>query len=115
MLRISIISGLLCVVMRWAATPAAAQVPAELPRVLIIATGGTIAGAQGEPGTLGGYDIRKPINEIVAEVPEARKFAQIETVQFANIPSAYITPDQWLQLARTINSALDKRPQLPGI
>src|SRR6266480_8143168 len=83
----------------------------ELPRVLIIASGGTIADEQGEPGTLGGYDIRKPINEIVAEVPEARKFAQIETVQFANIPSAYITPDQWLQLARTINSAFDKHPE----
>src|SRR5437773_10990479 len=71
-----------------------AQTPLELPRVLIIATGGTIAGEQGEPGTLGGYDIRKPIGEIVAEVPEIRRYAQVETTQFANIPSAYITPDQ---------------------
>src|SRR5437764_5614581 len=115
MLRISIISGLLCVVMRWAATPAAAQVPAELPRVLIIATGGTIAGEQGEPGTLGGYDIPKPIGEIVAEVPEIKKYARIESVQFANVPSAYITPTQWLQLARNINSVLEKRPDIAGI
>src|SRR2546426_11170682 len=91
------------------ATPATAQTPADLPRVLIIATGGTIAGEQGEPGTLGGYDIRKPIGEIVAAVPEVRKYAQIETTQFANIPSAYITPDQWLQLARSINSILERR------
>ena len=97
------------------ATPATAQTPPELPRVLIIATGGTIAGEQGEPGTLGGYDIRKPINEIVAEVPEVKKYAQVETVQFANIPSAYITPDQWLQLARNINSAFEKRPEIAGI
>ena len=88
---------------------------AELPKVLIIATGGTIAGEQGEPGTLGGYDIRKPINEIVAEVPEIKKHAQIETAQFANIPSAYITPDQWLQLARNINSAFEKRPEIAGV
>src|SRR5439155_26199262 len=83
--------------------------------VLVIATGGTIAGEQGKPGTLGGYDIRKPIGEIVAEVPEIRKYARIETVQFANVPSAYITPNQWLQLARNINSIFEKRPELAGI
>src|SRR5207247_237238 len=94
---------------------ARAQTPLELPRVLIIATGGTIAGEQGEAGTLGGYDIRKPIGEIVAEVPEIRRHAQVETTQFANIPSAYITPDQCLQLSRTINSILEKRPEIAGI
>src|SRR5262245_41840954 len=94
---------------------ARAQTPLELPRVLIIATGGTIAGEQGEPGTLGGYDIRKPIGEIVAEVPEIRRHAQVETTQFANIPSAYITPDQWLQLARNVNSVFEKRPEIAGV
>ena len=94
---------------------AGAQTPPELPRLLIIATGGTIAGEQGEPGTLGGYDIRKPISEIVAEVPEIRRYAQVETTQFANIPSAYITPDQWLQLARNVNSVFEKRPEIAGI
>src|SRR5437762_4595412 len=85
---------------------------AELPRVLVIATGGTIAGEQGEPGTLGGYDIRKPIGEIIAEVPEIKKYARVETAQFANVPSAYITPNQWLQLAKNINSIFEKRPEL---
>src|ERR1043165_5398123 len=92
-----------------------AQVPSEVPRVLIIWTGGTIAGEQGEPGTLGGYDIRKPIGEIVAEVPEIRKYARVEGLQFANVPSAYITPAQWLQLARNINSVFEKRPEIAGI
>ena len=72
------------------------------------ATGGTIAGEQGEPGTLGGYDIRKPIGEIVAEVPEIKRYARVESVQFSNVPSSYITPNQWLQLARNINSAFEK-------
>src|SRR5437016_10702849 len=97
------------------ATPATAQTPPELPRVLIIATGGTIAGEQGEPGTLGGYDIRKPISEIVGEVPEIKKYARVESVQFANIPSAFITPNQWLQLARNINAIFEKRPDVAGI
>src|ERR1041384_6052790 len=89
-----------------------AQAPSERPRVLIIATGGTIAGEQGEPGSLGGYDIRKPIGEIIAEVPEIKKYARVESVQFANVPSAYITPNQWIQLARLINAVFEKRPEI---
>ena len=115
MLKTLTIPMLLCVLMVLAAAGAAAQPPVELPRVLVIATGGTIAGEQGEPGTLGGYDIRKPIGEIIAEVPEIKKYARLETVQFANLPSAYITPNQWLQLAKNINSIFEKRPELAGI
>jgi L-asparaginase len=87
----------------------------EMPHVLVIATGGTIAGEQGEPGTLGGYEIRKPISEIVAQVPEIKRFAQVETEQFSNIPSAQMTPDQWLLLARRINLVFEKRPEMAGI
>ena len=97
------------------ATSAIAQSTADLPHVLIIATGGTIAGEQGEPGTLGGYEIRKPIAEIVAQVPELKRYAQVETEQFANIPSANITPDQWLLLARRINTVFEKRPEVAGV
>src|SRR5256885_17203445 len=119
MLKRSPISGLITVLLiiinLSAATRAGAQSLTELPRVLIIATGGTIAGEQGEPGTLGGYEIRKPISEIVNQVPELKRYAQIESEQFANIPSAYMTPDQWLQLARRINTVFEKRPEIAGI
>ena len=98
-----------------AGTPATAQSHTDLPRVLVIATGGTIAGEQGEPGTLGGYEIRKPVNEIVAQVPELRRYAQVETEQFSNIPSALMTPDQWLLLARRINTVFEKRSDLAGV
>src|SRR5262245_62088206 len=87
----------------------------DLPHVLVIATGGTIAGEQGEPGTLAGYEIRKPIAEIVAEIPELKKYAQVETEQFANIPSSIITPDLWLLLSRRINTILDKRSEVAGV
>lgn len=87
----------------------------EQPHVLVIATGGTIAGEQGEPGTLGGYEIKKPIAEIVAQVPEIKRYAQVETEQFSNIPSAQMTPEQWLLLSRRINTVFEKRPDLAGI
>ena len=91
------------------------QTPSDLPRVLVIATGGTIAGEQGEPGTLGGYEIRKPIAEIVAQVPELKRYAQVETEQFSNIPSAFMIPEQWLQLARRINAIFEKRQDIAGV
>ena len=94
---------------------AGAQIQSDLPHVLVLATGGTIAGEQGEPGTLGGYEIRKPIAEIVGEVPEIKRYAQVETEQFSNIPSAMMTPEQWLLLARRINTAFEKRPELAGV
>src|SRR5581483_4113620 len=103
MLKRTAISGLLFALLTAPGFAAPPQIPAELPRVVVVATGGTIAGEQGEPGTLGGYDIRKPITEIVGEVPEIKKYARVESVQFANVPSAFITPTQWLQLARNIN------------
>jgi L-asparaginase type II len=88
---------------------------AELPKVLVIATGGTIAGEQSEPGTLGPYEIRKSVSEIVALVPDIRKYAQVETEQFLNIASSSITPDNWIQLARRINQLLVLRKDLAGI
>src|SRR5256885_11511465 len=116
MLKRSPISGLITVLLiiinLSAATRAGAQSLTELPHVLVLATGGTIAGEQGEPGTLGGYEIRKPIAEIVAQVPELKKYAQVDTEQFANIPSALMTPDQWVVLARRINAIFEKRSDL---
>jgi L-asparaginase len=97
-----------------AAVQVSAQSQSDLPRVLVLATGGTIAG-EGEPGTLGGYEIRKPIAEIVAQVPDLKRYALVETEQFSNIPSSLITPDQWLALARRINTIFEKKPDLAGI
>src|SRR5262252_1277643 len=91
------------------------RAPSELPKVMVIATGGTIAGEQKEPGTLGGYEIRKSVNEIVSLVPDIKKYAQLETEQFLNIPSTSITPEHWLQLARRINELLNTRKDLSGV
>jgi L-asparaginase len=86
-----------------------------LPKVLVIATGGTIAGEQAEPGSLGPYSIKKSVNEVVGLVPQVKTYAQVETEQFSNLPSPNITPDQWLKLAKRINAVFSSRPDLAGI
>jgi L-asparaginase len=103
---------LVLVLLSW---PVSAFAEAELPRVLVLATGGTIAGEQKDPGTQEGYEIRRSITEVLASVPEARKYARIDSEQFSNIPSPNVTPALWLQLARRINSIFRERPDLAGI
>jgi L-asparaginase len=95
--------------------PALAQETPRLPKVLVVATGGTIAGEQQQPGTLGGYEIKKGVNEIVALIPNVQQYAQVETEQFSNVASPSITPDHWLRLAQRINTLFRERPDLSGI
>jgi L-asparaginase type II len=98
-----------------ATCPVSAQEPPRLPVVLVLATGGTIAGEQREPGTLGGYDVKRSANDLVAAIPVVRKYAQVETEQFANVSSPSMTPDLWLKLAQHINRLFAERPDLSGI
>ncbi len=86
-----------------------------LPKVLVIATGGTIAGEQSEPGSLGPYSIKKSISEVVGLVPQVKNYAQVETEQFSNVPSPNITPDHWLRLAKRINAVFSTRSDIAGI
>ena len=88
----------------------------RLPKVLLIATGGTIAGVQDAPGSLGSYRAGTlTAEQIIASVPELSKHAQIETEQFSNVPSTSITPAQWLALSKRIEKVLKERDDLAGV
>lgn len=88
----------------------------RVPKVLLIATGGTIAGVQDAPGSLGSYRAGTlTAEQIIASVPELSKHAQIETEQFSNVPSTSITPAQWLALSKRIETVLKDRQDLAGV
>ena len=95
----------------------AAQVDAATrPKVLVIATGGTIAGVQQEPGGIGGYRAGTlTAEQIVASVPSLARYAQVEVEQFSNVASTLITPEQWVMLSRRINAVLAERSDLAGV
>ncbi len=94
----------------------AAAATGPKPKVLIIATGGTIAGAQQAPGTLGAYRAGSlTAEQLVSSVPELSRFADIETEQFSNVASTAITPAQWLALSKRINTVLRERKDLAGV
>lgn len=100
-----------------AAAPLRAQdQSAPRPRVLLVATGGTIAGVQNAPGTLGAYRAGTlTAEQIVASVPELARFAEVQVHQFSNVASPLITPDQWMALSRYIDAAFAEDPSLKGV
>ena len=75
-----------------------------MKKILLIATGGTIASQVGEQGL---------IPEISAEnllkcVPEIYEFCEPSAIQIYNIDSTNITPKHWIKLASTIAENYDK-------
>ena len=75
----------------------------EKGTVVILATGGTIAGS-GEEGKETGYTSGSlSVESLVEAVPGIEEIANIETVQICNVNSDDINDEIWLTLANTIN------------
>ena len=71
--------------------------------ILILATGGTIAGV-GEAGKSTGYNPGKlTVDDLIHDIPKIKDIAPLETVQICNVNSDDITADIWLELADIIN------------
>ena len=102
--RTSCLSVPLLVGLLWALVPEA--VAAELPRVRLITTGGTISNRPGG---------RLSPAELVASVPDLDELVEAEIEEFANISSSSLTLDQWLQLSRRIDGVFAEDPELAGV
>ena len=94
----------LVVVLLWAVV--AEVVAAELPRVRLITTGGTISNRPGG---------RLSPAELAASVPDLDELVNAETEEFANISSSSLTLDQWLQLSRRIDELFAEDQDLAGV
>ena len=73
----------------------------QLPKVAILATGGTIAGSTDAGGTVTtGYKAGAlTVDTLINAVPELTKIAQITGEQICNIDSSNMTDEVWLKLA----------------
>ncbi len=89
-----------------AARPETTATSATLPKIRLIATGGTISNRTGG---------RLSSDELVASMRGIERYARAESEQFANTSSAALTLDQWLALARRINALFTEDPELAGI
>jgi L-asparaginase len=86
----------------------------QLPRVIILATGGTIAGA-GAASDRAGYTAGKiPIDDLIGGIPTVKKVANITGEQIASVGSQDMTVDIWKKLAIRINE-IEKNNEADGI
>ncbi|MHB2209664.1 asparaginase [Methylobacterium sp. CM6257] len=85
---------------------------AELPKIAVVATGGTIA-MKLDPTThapvpaLSGEDL-------VSAVPKLKDIATIAVTEFSNVPSDYMGPDRWPALSRKVEEILAD-PEVRGV
>ena len=83
----------------------ASRAPAEpLPRVVVLATGGTIA-SRFDPAK-GGIVTALTGADLVQAVPGLGKVARVEVEQFSNIGSTNMTPEIWRRLAARAEALL---------
>jgi len=91
-----------------------AHAKGKLPDIVILATGGTIAGSA-ESGTQAGYSSGQVGVEVLLNaVPDLKKLASITGEQIANVGSQNMSDDVWLKLADRINTLL-KSNSVDGI
>ena len=99
----------------FAASGWAEEAPRPLPRIAVLAMGGTIAGQGASPTMTTEY---KPgvldVGSLISSVPGLAQVACISAEQVANIDSAHITNEHLLKLARRIN-ALSASGAVDGI
>ncbi len=76
----------------------------DKPRILILATGGTIAGTAELTTQTTDYKIAQvDVNDLLKAVPQAFDVADIVGEQFCQLNSGMITVEIWLSLAKRIN------------
>lgn len=73
-------------------------------KILLIATGGTIASQSGADGLIPELNA----NSLLKYVPEIFDFCDVETVQPYTIDSTNVTPRHWICLAKTIQEEYEK-------
>lgn len=83
----------------------------SLPTIVMIATGGTIA-TKIDPA------LQAPVpaltgEEILASVPQIANCANLRVVNFGNLPSPCIRPEQWPKLAQTVEREISN-PDVVG-
>ena len=83
--------------------------------VVVVATGGTIAGAGASSTNSATYTAAKvPVDDLLNAVPQIQNLANVSGVQALQIASESITDKELLSIARQVNNLL-KKPDVNGI
>src|SRR6185437_11958308 len=83
-----------------------AQAAWALPNIKVLATGGTIAGAQAAQSDAGYKSGTFSVNDLINAVPQLTNVAVLSGEQIANIGSQTMNHEVWLKLADRCNELL---------
>jgi L-asparaginase len=97
-----------------AAIPAPVPAADKLPNVVVLATGGTIAGAAASDVQAAYTSGQVGVEQLLAAVPQAKKLANMRGEQVANIGSQDMNDEVWLKLARRVNEIVAE-PGVDGV
>ena len=86
----------------------------DLPHIVVLATGGTIAGAAGSDVQSGYTSGQVGVEQLLAAVPQAKKLAKLTGEQISNIGSQDMNDDVWIKLATRVNELL-AQPDVTGV
>jgi len=78
-----------------------------LPKIKILATGGTIAGAQTTQADAGYKSGTFSVEDLIKAVPQLKNIAVMSGEQVANIGSQTMNHEVWLKLAKRVNEVLN--------
>jgi L-asparaginase len=93
-------------------SPAVAQSPK--PRIVIVATGGTIAGAADSTTAAGYKSGAVAVDVLIAAVPQMKAFADVRGVQVCSVGSQDMNDELWVTLASEVNALL-ARSDVDGV
>ena len=89
---------------------------APAPKVLLLATGGTIAGRGDSRASLNAYTAGAlEGSELLQELPQLHSVAQVQVEQLANLDSADLQFQHWIQLVKRIREGFAVSPELAGV
>lgn len=80
----------------------------ELPYLVVLATGGTIAGAGEKPEGKGYRSAALSVDALLDAVPQVRELARLEGEQIAQVGSQDLNTGHWLDLARSARVNLER-------
>ena len=87
----------------------------NVKKIMIIGTGGTIAGAGNGASALTEYRAGSiGVEELLQAVPTLDEYGPFESIQFSNIDSSEMSPYRWVRLALLVND-IAKRDDIAGI
>jgi L-asparaginase len=94
------------VAVTFAAMLAFAPASRALPKIKVLATGGTIAGAQTTQADAGYKSGAFSVDDLIKAVPQLKDLAELSGEQVANIGSQTMNHEVWLKLASRVNEVL---------